>query len=37
MRTKEKCPGLLAQSQGHKDKIAAIILAKTGGKVNGKV
>ena len=37
MRTKEKCPGLREQSQGHKDKFTAIILAKTGGKVNGKL
>ena len=37
MRTKGKCPGLREQSQGHKDKFTAIILAKTGGKVNGKV
>lgn len=37
MRAKEKCPGLLAQSQGHKDKYIAISLAKMGGKVNGKV
>lgn len=37
MRAKEKCPGLREQSQGHKDKITAIILAKTGGKVNGKL
>lgn len=37
IRKKEKCPGLREQSQGHKDKITAISLAKTGGKVNGKV
>lgn len=37
MRAKEKCPGLREQSQGHKDKITAISLAKTGGKVNGKL
>lgn len=37
MMTKEKCPGLREQSQGHKDKYIAISLAKTGGKVNGKV
>lgn len=37
MKAKEKCPGLLAQSQGHKDKFTAISLAKTGGKVNGKL
>lgn len=37
MRAKGKCPGLLAQSQGHKDKYTAISLAKTGGKVNGKL
>lgn len=36
-RKKEKCPGLREQSQGHKDKITAISLAKTGGKVNGKL
>ena len=37
MRAKRKCPGLWEQSQGHKDKYTAISLAKTGGKVNGKV
>jgi hypothetical protein len=37
MKAKGKCPGLREQSQGHKDKITAISLAKTGGKVNGKV
>ena len=37
MRAKGKCPGLRKQSQGHKDKITAISLAETGGKVNGKV
>nr|DAR50526.1 MAG TPA: hypothetical protein [Caudoviricetes sp.] len=37
MRAKGKCPGLREQSQGHKDKYTAISLAKTGGKVNGKV
>lgn len=37
MRTKEKCPGLREQSQGRKDKITAVSLAETGGKVNGKV
>ena len=37
MRAKEKCPGLREQSQGHKNKFTAISLAKTGGKVNGKV
>nr|DAI29245.1 MAG TPA: hypothetical protein [Caudoviricetes sp.] len=37
MRAKRKCPGLREQSQGHKDKYTAISLAKTGGKVNGKV
>ena len=36
-RKKEKCPGLREQSQGHKDKFTAISLAKTGGKVNGKL
>lgn len=37
MRAKGKCPGLREQSQGHKDKYTAISLAKTGGKVNGKL
>lgn len=37
MRAKGKCPGLQEQSQGHKDKITAISLAETGGKVNGKL
>lgn len=37
MRAEKKCPGLREQSQGHKDKITAISLAKTGGKVNGKL
>lgn len=37
IRKKEKCPGLREQSQGHKDKITAISLAETGGKVNGKL
>lgn len=37
IRKKEKCPGLREQSQGHKNKITAISLAKTGGKVNGKL
>lgn len=36
-RKKGKCPGLREQSQGHKDKITAISLAETGGKVNGKL
>ena len=37
MMTKEKCPGLREQSQGHKDRFTAISLAKTGGKVNEKL
>lgn len=37
MKAKEKCPGLWEQSQGHKDRFTAISLAKTGGKVNGKL
>ena len=37
MRAKGKCPGLREQSHGHKDKYTAISLAKTGGKVNGKL
>lgn len=37
IRKKEKCPGLREQSQGHKNKFTAISLAKTGGKVNGKL
>lgn len=36
MRAEKKYPGLREQSQGHKNKITAISLAKTGGKVNGK-
>ena len=37
MRAKGKCPGPREQSQGHKDRFTAISLAKTGGKVNGKL
>lgn len=37
MRTKGKCPGLQEQSQGHKDKITALIVKAQIEKVKEKL
>lgn len=37
MRAKEKCPGLLAQSQGHKDKFTDLIVKAQVEKVKEKL
>lgn len=37
MRTKEKCPGLREQSQGHKDKFTALIVKAQIEKVKEKL